>query len=86
MNVKEALTETLKDYAGHKGGHFHPPAFAAFLAPEVEAALQEVADAVEDVYKEIYHEGSALDEGIKQACVTAGIVKLIKKRMDKENV
>ncbi len=46
------------------------------LAPKIETALQAVADAVEDVYKEIYHEGSALDEGIKSACVATGIEKL----------
>ena len=71
--VQEALRNALK-------GSYWPFAVDSGLieqlAPKIEAALVAVADSVEEVYKDIYHEGSALDEGIKYACVLDGVKKL----------
>ncbi len=78
MNVQETLEKLLRD--SDETGDWGSPGRdddAELLAPVFERALQVVADAVEDVYKDIYHEGSAMDEGIKAACVTAGIKAMV---------
>ena len=50
------------------------------LAPIIERALRVVADEMEATYMEIYHEGSKLDEGVKAACVTAGVAAMVEEK------
>ena len=44
---------------------------------DIEKGLRAAVDAMEEVYMEIYHDGSAIDEGVKFACVTAGVTAMM---------